>query len=118
MSNGMPIPPGAKPAVQEELLDVANEAPVSAPVPPTPIAPKVASQKRIKVVAIRPGFIFQERKAPGDKFEVTENQLGSWMKCEDSVEQRKHEQRMLARNRAINAAAMREDEREKHLADE
>lgn len=38
------------------------------------------SDKKIKVVALREGYYSNTIRLPGDKFEVSEKDLGSWMK--------------------------------------
>ena len=90
-------------------LDVASEEmPVAKPAP--------LLKKKLKVVANRAGFIFQERKVAGDKFEVHEHELGSWMDCEDPVEHKKHVKRLQDKKKKINSQAVKDHENE--LADE
>lgn len=108
--NMPPLP--NKAAENDELpeLDVASEeAPEEQPAapPPQPIA-----KRMIKVKANRAGFIKQERKVAGDVFEVEEHQLGAWMDCVDPVMQKKHLKRIADKNKAINAKAIRDHERE------
>lgn len=116
MSNKMPPPPGVSPEALENIeqhdLDAANEAePVAAPVTPKP-----AAKKRLKVRALRAGFIHQERKVENDKFEVYPNELGSWMECEDPVEQKRHLERLAAKKKKANQRGIEDQRRE--LADE
>lgn len=121
MSEGksqMPPPPGMEVESPEApVLDLDGHAEVVAPVPAPPVEiPKPPSRKKIKVVANRPGFIHSVRRAAGDKFEVTEGELGSWMDCEDPMEQKKHLARIADKKRKINAKSIRDQEKE--LADE
>lgn len=89
-------------------LDAASEA---EPIEPPPL-PKPVSRRKIKVVANRQGYIFCERKNVGDKFEVLESQLGSWMDCEDPVEQKKHQMRVEEKRKRANRRAIAEQARE------
>ena len=106
----MPKPPGASSEYSEKSveLSVANE-----PVPvPTPVAPKAVSNKKIKVRALRNGFIHNVRRSPGDEFEVVEKELGDWMLCLDPSEQKKHHARSEDRRKSANRRAAEEDRRE------
>lgn len=98
----VPAPPGA----------VMPEVPVMAeaeiPTPPKPVSPK----KKIEVIATREGFIFNERKLTGAKFEVERHQLGSWMKCKDPIEEAAHLDRMRAKKKAANAKGIADHEAE------
>lgn len=114
----MPPPPGMEVESPESPvldLDGFPEAPAVVEPPPVVIPPPVVKRK-LKVVANRPGFIHSERKNAGDKFEVTEKELGSWMDCEDPQQQKMHLARMKDKKRKVNASAVRDQEKE--LADE
>lgn len=99
MKKNIPAPPGA------EMPDVPVAVEAEAPVIPKPI-----SKKKIKVIANREGFIFNERKSPGSKFEVPSHLLGSWMDCEDPVEQEAHLKRLRAKKQAVNARSIADHE--------
>lgn len=116
----MPLPPKAVVDQHPELepqpvhdldghpeLDAADES-----MPEEVVIPKPVSKKKLKVTANRFGFIHQERKNPGDKFEVMERELGSWMDCDDPVEQKKHLARLVEKNRKVNKQAEKEQEEE------
>lgn len=118
--NKMPAPPSAnleagehekEPVIdldgQPELDAASEEMPQ-----PAPPAPKPVSKRMIKVRALRAGFIHNERKVEGDKFEVTEKELGSWMECMDPLEQKRHSERITAKRKAVNARGVRDHERE------
>lgn len=109
----MPKPPGARPEDAEEShdLDVANES-----VPAEKIAPKAQSKRKMKVRALRAGFIHNERKVEGDVFEVNAGLLGSWFEYEDPMEQKKHLQRLAEKKKKANQIGIRDQENE--LADE
>jgi hypothetical protein len=92
-------------------LDAAHEE------MPTVEPPKPRSNRTIKVTANRAGFIHQHRKVAGDKFEVHEHQLSDWMDCDDPVEHKKFKQRHEAHRRAVNAAAIAEDKRDKEAVE-
>lgn len=110
----MPIPPGVRPEESEDVeqpeLDAASE-----PIP-SPIAPKPASKRRMKVRATRAGFIHNERKVEGDVFEVDSGLMGSWFEYQDPVEQKKHLQRQMDKKKKANARGIRDQEKE--LADD
>lgn len=74
--------------------------------------PKPVSKRKLKVVANRQGFIYQERKAEGDEFEVHEHELGSWMDCKDPLEHKKHLARISAKKKGINKRAVADQARE------
>jgi hypothetical protein len=47
----------------------------------------------IKVVALRDGFMFQQRIKAGEEFTISNfSQLGSWMKCLDPMMERKRKE--------------------------
>jgi len=54
------------------------------------ITPLVPSTGRIEVVAMRPGFFNQHRKAEGAKFSVPSiEKCGEWMQCVDPIMEKK-----------------------------
>lgn len=113
--NLMPPLPGASPEeVEQHDLDVADEA---MPVPKMdPVISKAISKKKLKVKALRAGFIHHERKIEGDLFEVTQDELGSWMECQEPLEQKKHVERTMAKKKKANNVGINEHRRD--LADE
>lgn len=122
--NNMPLPPGAireeSEHSQEDVLDLDGQPELAAanePLPsPTPLAPKPISKKKLKVRALRAGFIHNERKVENDKFEVDSNAIGSWFEYEDPLEQKKHLQRLANKRQKANLQGIRDQEKE--LADE
>ncbi len=116
----MPPPPQAVVEDHPELL----EAPVndldgqpeleaaSEDMPEEVVIPKPVSRRKLKVVATRAGFIHQERKVEGSRFEVMEHELGSWMDVEDPVEQKKHLARIAEKKKRANRKAVADDKRE------
>lgn len=103
----MPPPPG------ESVVDLDGSSELDVAAEELPVAPpKPVARKKLKVVANRHGYIFSERKVPGDEFEVHEHELGSWMDCMDPVEQKKHVARVSAKKKAVNARAVKDHERE------
>lgn len=113
----MPAPPKAALADYPELeqpavsdLDGQPELDAASEEMPMPVEmPKPVSKKKIKVTANRAGFIHQERKGAGDKFEVHEHELGSWMDCDDPLEHKKHVARMAAKKMAGRALAEKDN---------
>lgn len=79
--------------------------------------PKPVSKKKLKVVATRAGYIHQERKAEGAKFEVMEHELGSWMDCEDPIEHKKHLARIALKKKKVNQKGILDQMRENAAAE-
>jgi hypothetical protein len=112
----MPAPPNKAvlednpEAAPQPVLDLdGNSEDLDAASEPAPVAiPKPLPKKKIKVEANRAGFIHNHRKVGGDKFEVYEHELGSWMDCEDPVEQKKHLERMKAKKQKVNRQAIQD----------
>ena len=78
--------------------------------PPSPksnevvVAPK--NSRTIEVIATEKGFYKQMRKSEGDVFTVEKvEQLGSWMKCTDSVMEKKRQDLMKERKMILRKAA-------------
>ena len=106
----MPLPPGMD-AAESPVMDL-DGAELAAANEEMPVEiPKPLPKKKIKVVANRPGFIFSERKNVGDKFEVMQHELGSWMDCEDPHEQKQHLLRLKAKKQKVNAGAIRDQDK-------
>jgi len=86
----LPKPPGAEsgPAQKPSLLKAAKAI------------------KDVRVIALGVGFYKQLRKKAGDAFVVdTLADVGSWMKCEDPVLEKKHQELMRERKRVARAQA-------------
>lgn len=114
--NKMPKPPGAIPEDQDiDDMEMSPELEAASEEMPVEI-PKVVSKKKLKVRATRAGFIHNERKVENDKFECHQHELGSWMECEDPMEQKRHLQRLLDKKKKANLKGIKEQEEE--LADE
>lgn len=68
----------------------------------------IDTRNGIEVVALRAGFMNQDRKVEGDKFTVpTFNDLGEWMKCVDSTLEKKHQEIIKAKKLANRAKAIK-----------
>ena len=94
---GMPTPPAhQEPQVADQEPSTRASSDAEKRGNQKPAAKPVAGG--IAVVAVKPGFYRNSRKAVGDKFTVpNEGVLGSWMKCIDPQAQKAHEARMAAR---------------------
>lgn len=80
--------------------------PATQPVDNDAMKPVRQVEKGIKVIATKPGTYKQCRKDTGDEFLVEkEEQLGSWMECEDPALQAKHKAKMDARKAALRGMA-------------
>jgi hypothetical protein len=93
-------------------LDAASED-----MPAEVVIPKPVSKKKLKVTANMPGFIHSERKAVGQKFEVHEHELGSWMDCDDPVEHKKHLARIAEKKKKVNQKSILDQMREKQAGE-
>lgn len=72
-------------------------------------APEKSSAKPVEVIALRPGFIKQRRRAEGDRFTVgSMKEVANWMRCVDPLLEKKHQEAMKAvkeeRKKKIEAA--------------
>lgn len=100
----MPPVPASPVVAQEEVGSVVAEdqAPVenSFPKPTdnnhsTVVVPETKGSGPIEVVALRPGFYKHSRRETGDVFTVPRmEKVGTWMKCTDSVLEKKHQEMM------------------------
>lgn len=80
--------------------------PATQPVDNDAMKPVKQVEKGIKVIALKPGTYKQCRKDTGDQFMIEkEEQLGSWMECEDPVLQVKHKANVDARKAQLRSMA-------------
>lgn len=106
----MPPPPGM-PGESQSGSGQHELAAASEPTP-VPVAPKPMSKKKISVRALRAGWIHNERKVENDRFDVSPQELGSWMECLDPVEQKKHLANIAAKKKLANHKAIKDHERD------
>jgi hypothetical protein len=61
----------------------------------------VPPTKGVEVKALQRGYIYQDRREPGDVFMVTDlKHLDEWMECTDPTEQKRHLARLEERKKA------------------